>query len=285
MPLGGFHPKALIVEEAMLTIDPNNSYMMPANFGPRPTNEKSSGWYQDVTLMIVTYLTDREKLAAYIPAPYQVSAEPLVTIIYACNKNIDWLAGRGYNMFGVNASVVFKGEEGPLEGNLTLAVWENLTDPILTGRELQGIPKIYGDIPDPEITEGVWRTDVSLYGTKFVDLSIKNLSVVSPALLKMGQQALAGKDHPLGWRYLPNVNGYGTTINEATTFPAENNFNEGWIGAGNVEWNAVTWEQNPTQCHIVNTLAELPVLEHRQSLVLKGSTNLIVPDRLPRVIR
>ena len=48
----------------------------------------------------------------------------------------------------MSAAVVFNGEQEQLEGTFTLVIWENLTDPILIGREVQGIPKIYADIQD-----------------------------------------------------------------------------------------------------------------------------------------
>ena len=56
----------------MFKFNPNASYMMPAHFGPRPMHPKSSGWYRDVTVMAISYLTDREKLAAMLPEPFEV---------------------------------------------------------------------------------------------------------------------------------------------------------------------------------------------------------------------
>ena len=55
----------------MFKFERNSSYMMPAHFGPRPVG-KATGWYRDVTAMAVSYLTDRQKLAARLPAPFEV---------------------------------------------------------------------------------------------------------------------------------------------------------------------------------------------------------------------
>ena len=60
---------------------------------------------------------------------------------------------------------------------------------------------------------------------------------------------------------------------------------EQWVGEGRLQWQHLTWEQNPTQFHIVNALADLPVLEWLPATVSRGSTNLVVPERLSRVIR
>jgi hypothetical protein len=89
----------------------------------------------------------------------------------------------------------------------------------------------------------------------------------------------------MGWRYLPLVGGFGAAISEPTTFPSENVITEAYVGEGSIDWNHLTWEQNPTQFHIVNALADLPVLEYRPAIVTKGSTNLFVPTRVPRALR
>ena len=100
----------------MFTFDPDGSYVMPAHFGPRPLHPKSSGWYRDVTAMVITYVTDRDLLARHLPAPFAVGEDPIVTVFYACNRQVDWLAGHGYNMIAVSASAVFDGEQDQLTG-------------------------------------------------------------------------------------------------------------------------------------------------------------------------
>jgi len=263
-------------------IDANSSYMMPAHFGPRPFSPKSSGWYRDVTMMVVPFLTDREKLAAYLPAPYEVAEDAVVTVTYACNRNVDWLAGHGYNLIAVTAAAEFKGEQDTLVGNYTLVMWENLADPILTGRELQGIPKIYADIQDHRVVAGEWHTTAGHFGHKILDLVVRDLREPTQEEVQAYGEATAGKDHPMAWRYLPGISGFGTSISEPTTFPSETTLNEVQVGQGTIDWNRLRWEQNPTQFHIVNALAELPVLSYLPAMVARGSTNLILPDRLPR---
>lgn len=267
----------------MFRIDPRCAYAMPAHFGPRPIG-KATGWYRDVTMMIVPYLTDREKLAAMLPEPFSVGEEPIVSVTYARNRKVDWLAGRGYNLIAVNASAVYQGKREELCGHFTLVMWENLADPILTGRELQGIPKVFADISDHTITDGLWSAAASHFGTKIVDLTIGNTSALSAELIEAGKAAQKGKDSPLGWRFMPGVNGFGVSVSEPTTFPSESTIAEAWVGEGRVDWNRVTWEQNPTQSHIVNALASLPIVEYRPSFITKGAVNLLVPGNLPRVL-
>ena len=118
-----------------------------------------------------------------------------------------------------------------------------------------------------------------------MDLSVGGLREPTPEEVSAAEAEQRDKDHPLGWRYLPGISGFGTSISEATTFPSDSTYPEAWVGEGTVDWSRLTWEQNPTQYHIVNALADLPILEYRPALVAKGNINLIVPDRLPRAIK
>ncbi|ACL01962.1 Acetoacetate decarboxylase [Desulfatibacillum aliphaticivorans] len=259
----------------MFKFDPYQQYMMPAHFGPR--NRKApSGWYHNVTSMVVSYRTDREKLSAYLPEPFEVAEDPIITIVYSCNKEVDWLAGHGYNLIGVNASVVFNGAVDRLEGFYTLVMWENLADPILTGREVQGIPKIYADIPDHSVIGGVFRAKASHFSSPIMEMSITDLYYPSLAELKERQDFMEGRDNWMGWKYIANPDGFGSMVSEPTLFPAETKYKALQMGTGSINWESLTWEQNPTQYHIVNALAELPIVEYLPAIVTQGSTNLAV---------
>ena len=76
----------------------------------------------------------------------------------------------------------------------------------------------------------------------------------------------------MGWKYIPKTGELGAEISHATLFPISATFNEAWMGKGEVQWNRLTWEQNPIQYHIANALAELPILEYRFTFITKGTT-------------
>jgi acetoacetate decarboxylase len=268
----------------MFSFETGKRYQMPAHFGPRPSSPKSSFKYHDITSMTVPFLTDRDMLAQYLPEPFEVAENALVTVTYACNRNVDFLAGHGYNMVSVSAAVVFNGAQETLEGNFTLVVWENLADPILIGREMQGIPKIYADIEDHSVIAGDWFTSASHFGHKILDMFVSDLRAPTPEEADVYGKPGEGKDNPMGWRFLPAVGGFGQGINQFTTFPSKTTLSEMWIGQGRVDWQHLTWEQNPTQHHIVNALADLPVLVELPAMVARGSADLLLPDRLSRVI-
>jgi acetoacetate decarboxylase len=149
-------------------------FMMPAHFGPlvRPPAEfLSSGiagsLYRDVSQIFLTHFTDGEMLSRFLPAPFELSREPLVTVNYSMNKGVKWLAGGSYNIIGVFVPATYKGKE-QVSGSYAMVLWESLTDPILTGRESQGIPKIYGDVEDHQVSGDSWRTSLSRNGHKIV---------------------------------------------------------------------------------------------------------------------
>jgi len=257
---------------------------MPAFFGSAQS-ESGSAKYHNVTSIIVSYLTDRDKLARYIPAPFEVAELPIISVAYSCNKEIDWLAGRCYNLIGINAAVKFSGVEDQLEGYLTLVMWENLTDPILTGREFQGIPKIYADIPDHQIINGKWSVNASHFSNRILSMSAKDLIVPSDEEIAESQESMKGKDNWLGWKYIPSPDGVGADVSYPTIFPSENETTEIWVGQGSVQWEHLTWEQNPTQSHIVNALADLPILDYVHTAVIKGSCDLAPEGQKGRALK
>ena len=61
----------------MFRFSPYERYMMPAHFGPANQDKRASGWYRDVTTMIVPFVTDREKLSALLPEPFTVGEQPV----------------------------------------------------------------------------------------------------------------------------------------------------------------------------------------------------------------
>ena len=256
----------------MFKFEKDKFYTMPFHFGPRP-HGRGSGLYRDSTTMFVSYLTDRESLAQYIPEPFEVGEEPIVSVAYSMNKEVEWLAGHGYNLIAVNASVNFNGEEDKLSGTYPLVLWENLTDPILTGREIEGIPKIFAEIEDHSVIEGEWRTSASHFGNKIVDIMVKDLKQLSTGQIEQMAKAREGK-YWMGWKYMPKTGAYGPDVSHPTLFPTSGNTKEAWIGVGEVTWQKLTWEQNPTQFHIVNALEGLPILEYRAAMVIKGGSDL-----------
>jgi acetoacetate decarboxylase len=247
-----------------------SGFMLPIHFGTRFSKSfvMPGGGYRDVTSLKVSYLTDKKQLQQYLPDCFKIVKEPIVQVHYSRNLDIEWLAGGEYNILGVDVPCLYKGNEEQMEGKYSLVLWENLTDPILTGRELQGIPKIYAEIENHVKTEGVWRTCAHYRGHKIVDITIKETRPMTHEEIEK-RRALPGKDW-FGWKYLPKTGEPGFEVSYPTLYPLGDATWEATWGEGKVEWNHLTWEQNPTQFHIVNALADLPILEYREATISKN---------------
>ncbi|MBD3646032.1 MAG: acetoacetate decarboxylase family protein [Pseudomonadales bacterium] len=260
-------------------------YLMPAHFGTFHT-EKSSPRYLESTSMTIGYLTDREKLEQYLPEPFEIPGDPIVSVTYTQNKQVEWMAGGGYNILGVNIPCRFNGKEEQVDGAFALVLWENDTDPIIIGRETLGAPKIYAEIEDHQIIKGEWRTSASKRSHTFFEMTIRDLESVEEAELdQMGEMARQG--NWMAWLYIPQMVGMDAPISHATCIPSSGDRpSRAANGKGEIVWHATTWEQNPMQHHIINALADLPILEYRWARVTRGGSTMSDPDKKPlRVLR
>src|SRR4029079_6995773 len=115
---------------------------------------------------------------------------------------IEWLAGRGYNVLGVSFPATFNGEQDRVTRSLLSVLWENLTDPILTGREELGFSKIYCELPEPTVLRGAWHLIASWLGFKFLDLEINQLRQQSAE--EIATQVETG-DGQLHYKYIPRT--------------------------------------------------------------------------------
>ena len=89
----------------------------------------------------------------------------------------------------------------------------------------------------------------------------------------------------MAWRLLPAIGGFGEpAVNEPVTYPQKSTFTEAWTGEGEIDWNRLTWEQNPTQFQFVNALEALPVLAYLPAMITKGSVDLSLPERWTRTL-
>jgi hypothetical protein len=144
------------------------------------------------------------------------------------------------------------------------------------------VPKLFADIPDPYRFGDDWRVQASENGHLLLEMSIKNVQPMSDQALK--QMTAEWKKIPwLGWRFLPNVNGIGAALSEATLIGWEDFFTEAWAGEGSVRYGDVTWETNPMSGDIVPTLKTLVVKEYMGGTVTQGSAT--ITRALHRVLR
>ena len=268
---------------------PGRMYRMPTHFGPSlgPRQGEAGRKFVNlespkITAISVSFLTNQEQLEELLPEGFEMGAEPVVTVEVTYITEIEWLAGRGYNILGVSFPVVFNGKKDHAEGSFLTVLWENLTEPILTGREELGFSKIYGEIPEPRIYQGQTHCTASWMGFKFMDLKIGNLTQLSSeeAAALISKQSSDGTLH---YKYMPKTGEWGKPdIAYVTLTPSANTnrvVKEMWRGEGTVQFHKATWEDLPTMFSIVNTFHNLEIKESRGAIMVKTTGGKDLSDQ------
>ena len=254
---------------------PNMGYLMPANFGP--VRRQDILHYQEVTRLSIPYVTDKDALAALLPEPFEPADEPVVTLYCQVGRGVDFMAGGGYNIIGINLAAVFKGKKDHITGLYSAVLWENDTFPILIGRELLGAPKLYAEIPDPWLEGNNWYFYCSEYGTKLIEGEIKNATPAEDAVCRQIEQA-ARNSRWMCWKYYPRADWKGTELSFPTALPTRPTINQAWLGQGSCRFFETTWEKAPVSAHIMKGLQALVVKEYKPAVITKGSSDLLIAE-------
>ncbi|WP_181160066.1 acetoacetate decarboxylase family protein [Sandaracinobacter neustonicus] len=242
-------------------------YRMPIFFGPAPGPRQ---WPQGrdfdfretprMKMIGVRMLTNADQLKAMLPDRFELRGPPVITVEANYMTEIGWLAGRGYNLCDVKFEVTFHGKDGPVNGTLVLVRFENLADPILSGREELGHNKIYCEIPEPRLLDGRRSTRLGWMETPFLDMAVWDLGP-----LPEGAGPPFEPDHQgmLSYKYIPATGDWGTadveyvTLSPHTELRKNLSINSLQVGKGEFAFRRATWEELPTLYHIVNAFAEL----------------------------
>jgi hypothetical protein len=246
------------------TFDPAQGgvdYRMPITFGGWPASGGGVAHYPQSDSLWLVYTTDYEKLLEFIPSGLLLTS-PQVIVSLSKNTNIDWLAGRGYSMINFLANIAYPQSNGTLVySTISLAVWEDWSDCLITGREMSGVPKIWADI-DFEDGETKKHVKASWGDVPFLETHIE----LGPTEETPGQPRTLG--HGFLWKYFPRPGKPGRAqVSELTDYPQDSRPLAHANGTKcSIEWLPgrdagvpVTPEEVPTQYKVFNALASLPV--------------------------
>ncbi len=268
--------------------EPGKMYRMPTHFGPSLGPRQGPGGRKfscsdnpKSTSVSVSFLSNREQLDAMLPEGFEVGEKPVVTVTASYVKEIEWLAGRGYNTLGLTFPAVFNGKEDRARGPFLTVLWENLADPIITGREDIGFSKIYCELPEPSVCRGVTRCTAGWLGFKFMDLTVEGL----------GPPPESGPAEPsdgtLHYKYLPKTQFWGEADERyAVLTPSATPHRkvvEHQMGKGAVTFHRAAWEDLPTFYTVVNAFAELEVKEFLGGSVIRSIGGKDLSDQ--RILR
>ena len=200
--------------------------------------------------------------------------DAFVTVAPKELAELQWLGGRGYRLYSIYIHGIkyVAGDGIVYNGTYIPVLWEDLADPIISGREELGYPKVFADL-DILRTGTSYTLEGSWKATKFCTFELRGLENAENKPTKKIAPPEAGIDDGLLlYRYVPSVGQPGiadaeypvfvptaeeargqatTTLRSFTAEPSEATFT--WILA---EPSAL-----PTLHHIVARLAKIPVLE------------------------
>lgn len=249
-------------------------YRMPTHFGPAPgPRQMPDGIATDPMRsphrlsVAASFLTEAALLEQHLPQGFALAGEAVVTVEFHYMTGIDWLAGRGYTMVHVGWPATFTGTKDRATGRFLAVVWENLADPIITGRDEIGHPKLYAEVPPLRAWNGRQSCLAGWMGFRFLELEVSDLGdTPSPAK--------APSDGTLMLKYLPRTGTWGEAeLQQVTLTPAgdpHNTIECHQVGVGGVRFHRAAWGDLPTMHHVVNALAALPILEPRGGSVTRS---------------
>lgn len=273
----------------MLDNDPNlkPQYRMPRVFGalPGPRNVPKDKQHlpnrQTNLALSVTALTDADLLSQLLPPNCSLQAAPLITMGVTYMNNIGWLGGHSYVIISVSIPIQHESpQRDPLRGIFMPVLWENLTDPIVTGREELGWSKLYADIPPPIVVGDRYAACALWQGFRFFEMEVSELVETAE------RPAPAGQFH---YKYIPRTGALseaeidclqysppGANVAGYASLPVTQRL----VGKGGFKFYPARWEDLPFQYPIVNALARLPVLEVRAATLthMKASGTIGDPD-------
>jgi hypothetical protein len=246
-------------------------FRMPVSFGPAPgprnlpQAHRRRRYEKNALTLTLSAATDREPLAALLPPGFAIEGEPRIEVSLIVLTNIGWLAGRGYNIVMVRIPARWSGQE-MVTGYFVPVLWESLADPILTGRDELGWPKIFADIPAPVNEAGRWSASASWEGFTFLDIEASDfVAGMDPA---PASSTMFHKSVPRTGEWGEAEIDYLTVTAPDGPKPAVKSASR---GAGCFEFHPARWEDMPTQYPIVNALAALPLREFGPATLVETS--------------
>lgn len=198
---------------------------------------------------------DAEQLQALLPRGFELG-EPLLVVEGASLHGLPWLAGRGYQLMSVSIPVVFTAQGRRTHGRLELVTWENLADPIVSGRDELGFSKIYADSITCEVTEALdaVRWAAAWDGTRFLEMEVSLTgALTSPPSWRTGPV--------FHYRVLPRTGAWGEVEVEQVTANTEEALSATIVAAqtgdGVARFLPSGFDALPTLVHVVDVLAGL----------------------------
>ncbi|KAI9825935.1 MAG: hypothetical protein M1819_000454 [Sarea resinae] len=290
-----FHHSRNELRKWLAAKNPHVFQRMPIGFGPMPGPRQSHhglpriGADSTFTTASIKFKTSRTLLQTLLPSD-SFSFKSPATVCYASFiqttlNGMEWLGGSGYNHFGLYIhGVQYKKRNGEmLNGAYLPVLFEDLADPILSGREELGFPKVYCDL-DVFRLRNSYHLHAGWKGTNFAHLALEDLELVEQgAAAKASDNSPATASHDEGiliYKYIPAVGARGVADAEYPVFapfaedanskPSSSILRTYRAKKSSIQIEGKDWDALPTLHHIVGALAEVPTYEIVEAKVVEG---------------
>ncbi|KAH8679510.1 hypothetical protein BGZ60DRAFT_467666 [Tricladium varicosporioides] len=168
----------------------NSTYQrMPLSFGPTASPRQTlSGHKRKMDMeatqqtAFMTFKTKKSYLQNFLPEGLRIEAPGgWATATYSVTKldKVQWLGGRGYTHFGLYIHDVIKVTNPAAEGKASIGdflaiLFENMCDPIITGREELDFPKVFATLDTSQLGKSYSLT-AGWEGASFCQLKLSDL--------------------------------------------------------------------------------------------------------------
>jgi len=174
------------------------------------------------------YNTNKKAIQSILPDCY-TSTDPTVTVSFVYNDGVQDLAYRGYNIATFQVPARYQGEQLTVDGSYSIVMYEDNTTPIIGGREVIGIPKLYSEIsPVRLMPDGKLRCEAYIYGYLLFGIEVEAGKKQSKSVVD-AWNAGDNVSNLLGYKYIPSLEGPPDCAYPILT-PSEICLKELWTG-------------------------------------------------------
>lgn len=228
--------------------------------------------YAIVESLMLQYETDPDAIPPILPEPFRPGKSPTVTVLFADDNGVDFMAGGGYRLAAVSVAAQFDGETGHLDGDYVLVMPENNTLPIITGREWIGMPKFYSDITLIRTTKNDHlRCEASLWGHLLFGIDIAPPLRQQNTLVRKAAEMQSSRNPAFGYKYIASLNG-PPDADYPTVMWSETSIEQLSLGKSGEFYIGNATEEGIGDCYpIIEALRSLPVRRVNQTVHSRGS--------------
>ncbi|KAF4625093.1 hypothetical protein G7Y89_g13079 [Cudoniella acicularis] len=281
--------------------NPGVYWRSPVAFGPSPgprqdiLGKDQPSLQQTFVTASIKFKTSRTFLQNLFPtASFKFQSHG--TVAYASFSvttlgNMTWLGGGGYNHFGlyIHGVTYTKADGSVINGTYMPVLFENLADPIITGRDELGMPKIYCAIDTHRRKHG-YHMSAGWQGAKFCDFHLEGLEEVDASGTK---GTIGGEDDEgiLVYRYVPKVGIRGEAdVEYPVVVPHKEESKKvpstvksvSVAKKASIKFDKLDQEALPTVHYVVSVLADIPCYEVVSAKVVEGDFRSASDKILPR---